>query len=296
MLPPRAAPAAPSQRGGGESALSNHVEEIVTLTAVSGRTGARRAWLPAAGLVLTLGIFIGVGALGRGAAPDGQSGPAEHHTGKASASSASVSPGDDPPVDAPPAIGDGDGGAIGPGRAMLVAVPQAGYQVSNAVDDAHPPVITDGGALATFEFGPRIGGETFDGTIQVSVGTRASGAVVAGRGGPVIVSGATLEDLRTRYLEVAPGRVVTRSARELGGQLSVFIRFDDGAAGMRAVALVVHGERTFVLTATGFGRLFGAVSDAPAEVGLEKFLSGFSFAAEPVVSAPGPLDDAIRLR
>jgi len=261
-------------------------EVIVSLSPVSGRDGARRAWIPAVGVALTLGALIGAGVLGHVAPHDPRSGPAVHATAATSESRAVPAP----------SIGRGDGTAPDAGTPRLVVVPQAGYQVSSAVDDAHPPTISDRGALAIFGFGPRIGGEAFDGTIQVSVGTRAMGAVVAGRGGPTVVSGKTLEALRTRYLEVTSGRVVTRSARELDGQLAIFIRIDDGAAGMRSVALAVHGGRTFILTATGFGRLFGAVSDAPAEVGLEKFVAGFSFVTQRAVLPGGDLDDVPRLR
>ena len=273
----------------------DRADVIVPLRPVSGPGRGRRAWIPAVGLVLTLGALIGAGVLGHVASPDPRSGPAVHAAAATGAEDVAAAPSEQPAARAP-SLGRSDGGAPGSGSPMLVAVPQAGYQVSNAVDDAHPPIISSRGALAIFGFGPRIGGEAFDGTIQVSVGTPAVGAVVAGRRGPTVVSGMTLEALRTRYLEVTPGRVVTRSARDVDGQLSVFLRIDDGAAGMRAVALVVHGGRTFVLTATGFGRLFGAVSDAPAEVGLEKFVAGFSFATRTAGGPGSDMDDVPRLR
>ena len=280
-------PGEPPRAGHDPSVAWDRGPALVTLMAL-GEPGSRHAWFAAAGLLLTLAILTGAGALGRLVQSDVRSAPHARVTPNAS-------PGGDGSTSVTPAEDGQTGWAAA--TATMVLVPQAGYQVLYAADAGHRPTILADGALAIFRFGPQTAGGAFDGIIQVSVGTPESGVPSPGESGPALVSSATLEDLRATYLATVSGLVISRSAQEVGGQLSILLRIDDGATGMRSVALVVDHGRTFILTATGFAGSFGDITDAPAELGLTKFAAGFAFAASPSlvvsldVGVPGQLSD-----
>ena len=169
-------------------------------------------------------------------------------------------------------------------RHDAVVVPGGGYSVRFAADSRRRPVLLDDGALAVFPFGPENAAGASDGTIQVSVGTPARAAAIMGANGPGEVFGASLEDLRLQYLREQSDHVITRSAQEIAGQTAIVVRVDDGGGGMRAVALIAHGGRNFVITASGFQILYGAISDFPAELGLDRFITGFRFGTSLFVS------------
>ena len=246
--------------------MSDRREQIVPLTRLGGRDSGRGAALAVGGVLVAVAALVGAGILGRlSEQPRASAAPL------ASPPSAPT-PGPDKTAAAPGDAGD------------VVVVPGGGYSVRFAADSRRRPVLLDDGALAVFPFGPENAAGASDGTIQVSVGTPARAAAIMGANGPGEVFGASLEDLRLQYLGELSDHVITRSAQEIAGQTAIVVRVDDGAGGMRAVALIAHGGRNFVITASGFQILYGAISDFPAELGLERFITGFRFGTSLFVS------------
>jgi hypothetical protein len=264
--------------------MADEREPKVALTRISGSNPDRRAWIASAAMLATFAVLVGAGMVGRIVERPMPSFPTPSAAAVASPSGRT-----------PSSSAAADRGAT-TGAARTFAVPQAGYQVTYAVDEEHQPTILDRGSVAIFGFGPRGADGSYDGTIRVSVGTPAQGAAILTPAGPMAVFGTTLEDLRAKYIAAESGRVLSRSAQQVGGQLSILVRIDDGANGLRAVALAVHGGRTFIVTATGFQGRYGGAADIPAEAGLQEFLNGFSFGTGLFVSrelgfqAPLPTD------
>ena len=233
-------------------------EPVVTLAPIgTGRTrrGARIG-VTLAGL--TVAAIVGVGLFGGGVPGPVPAPERSPRDGPRTAADGSPGPNGSDAV---------TGGGSGP---RIIRVPRFGYEVTYNRDAAHRPVVLDRGALAIFGYGERVPDGAYAGTVRVAVGTPAQGAPVSGDEDFRRVYNTNVSDLKLDYLAVTQSAHNVGFYRFVSGESALEIGFPDG----HWTALVVHGNRAFVITATGFDTIY---SDwlQPARKGLEAFLETF---------------------
>ena len=207
---------------------------------------------------LTVAAIVGVGLFG-GGVPGPVPAP-ERSPGDGARTAAERSAGP---------IGSGTAGTGGRSGPRIIRV-RSGYEVTYDRDAAHRPVILDRGALAIFGYGERVPDGAYPGTVRVAIGTPAQGAPVSGDEDFRRVYNTNVSDLKKDYLAVTESAHNVGFYRLVNGDSALELGFPDG----HWTALVVHGNRAFVITATGFETIYGDWLQ-PARKGLEVFLETF---------------------
>ena len=254
----------------------------VTLTRVGGRGAGARARGAAVGVIAALTGLVALGALGGGESGDPR--PVPSRAAAIASPDRSVAP----PEAAPTAA---------PARSRVITPGTAGYEVAYPRDGSHRPVIFDDGSLAIFGYGERVPDGTYPGTIRVAVGMPAQGALVLGPGGQEFLHADTVGELWAAYRAVEAHVPSARLTYRVDGAPAMILAFDASGPGARAraVALIAHGGRSFVIVAAGFETLLPGVRN-PAEAGLVRFLAGVRFTTPVFASralgfqVPQPLD------
>jgi hypothetical protein len=248
----------------------------VTLVRVGGGTSrVARTWIAVLAIAVASAAIVGVGLLGGTITPSPRPVPSRAAAQEDATPSPAASRG----------VRPSPGGSARVAR--VIAPPNAGYEVDYARDGSHRPIVTQNGALAIFGFGERVPDGTYPGVISVAVGTPARGASIPFEGQSRFVYGRTLDELAASYFGGEDQVPVVRSAFGVDRTLGLLLDFDAPAPGAptRSVALLVAGNRAYVIESVGFDGMFPGLRNA-ASAGLVRFLAGFRFGDPLYVSAP----------
>lgn len=254
----------------------------VTLTPVGGRGAGARARVAVVGVIAALAGLVGLGVLGGSESVDPE--PAPSLVAAIASPDRSAAPSEAPPTGVP-------------AHSRVVTPGTAGYEVAYPRDASHRPVIFDDGSLAIFGYGERVPDGTYPGTVRVAVGTPARGAPVLGTAGQADIHADTAGELWAAYRAIETEAPSARRTFRVDGAPAVILGFDASGpdARARAVALIAHGGRSFVIIAAGFETLLPGFRN-PADAGLVRFLAGLRFTT-PLFSSrelgfqvPQPLD------
>jgi hypothetical protein len=232
-------------------------DDRVELVAVGGRAGGPGA-LMAVMVAVALGAgIVGVGFLGEGGPP-----PAPE---RASSAGPNARPTTEPT----------------PSPQAYFEAPLAGYRV--AVEPGErPALLFERGLIALFQSPDTGSAGGFPAGVTVSVGTPSRGASLLALGVTDRVYGRTIDRLVAAYTR-SQGAPVASDVVTVDGDPAALL-WSGPRGEVAPVALVVKGNRSFVISATGFDSVATDAAGHPSEIGLRRFLERFRFGPSLFVS------------